>query len=415
MNQFSTIFIILLMLGTMLQLWLSLQHFLHIKKHKTTVPQGFVEKISLKDHSLAANYTMAKIKVQYVDLIFGAILLALWTVGGGIHYLDSQLQTFELSPIWLGIVVILGVTLISDIIGLPLEIYKTFVTEEKFGFNKTTPQLYIKDWFVNNLVSFAIMIPLLATVLWLMDSTGTYWWLLVWAVFISFMLFMMWAYPTFIAPLYNKFTPLEDQELKQKIEKLLDSGGFHCDGIFVMDGSKRSGHGNAYFTGLGSKKRIVFFDTLLESLTHEEIEAVLAHELGHFKHKHIVKKLINTSAISLGCLALLGWLIEQNWFFNGLAIDTPSNHLAILLFMLIFPVFNIFFTPIFSFLSRKQEFEADEYAVSQTGKIHLPNALVKMYKDNASTLTPSPIYSAFYDSHPPAPIRINHIQSLGDS
>jgi len=344
-----------------------------------------------------------------VDLVAGILLLFCWTIGGGLNLLDTAWLALELSPLTTGVAVLMSAFVIGSLLDLPISVYKTFVIEERFGFNKITPTLFITDTLKSTAIAMAFGIPLAWIVLWLMQQSGSLWWLYVWLVWMSFIFFMMWAYPAFISPIFNKFKPLEDQALKQRIEALMKKTGFSSNGIFVMDGSRRSGHGNAYFTGLGTNKRIVFYDTLIESLSPEEIEAVLAHELGHFKHGHIKKRLISTAAMSLAGLALLGWLINQQWFFQGLGIETPSTHTALMLFMLVLPVFTFFIGPIMSRISRKHEFEADDFAAEHANADALISALVKMYEENAATLTPDNLYSAFHDSHPPAPIRIAHL------
>ncbi|MDH3831078.1 MAG: M48 family metallopeptidase, partial [Gammaproteobacteria bacterium] len=308
-----------------------------------------------------------------------------------------------------GVGVILSAMVIMTLLELPFSLYHTFVIEERFGFNRSTLKVFIIDMLKSALLLAIIGAPMIALALWIMEASGGLWWFYVWAVWMAFTLVMFWAYPAVIAPLFNKFSPLDNDALKQRIQILLDKCGFRSKGIFVMDGSKRSGHGNAYFTGFGSNKRIVFFDTLLESLSPEEIEAVLAHELGHFKLKHIQKRLLSTSALSLSALALLGWLAGQDWFYLGLGVSQPSAWMALMLFMMVLPVFTFFIQPVMSLLSRKHEFEADAYAVQQSSGADLIHALVKMYRENASTLTPDPLYSAFHDSHPPAPVRISHI------
>jgi len=305
--------------------------------------------------------------------------------------------------------VVVSMTFISYLLDLPTNLYETFRIETKFGFNRMTLSLYFKDLLKSWLITLLVLPPMILLVLWLMTHAGAYWWLSVWVVWMTFSLVMLWAYPAFIAPLFNKFTPLEDVELKQRIENLLHRNGFSSQGIFVMDGSKRSGHGNAYFAGLGNQKRIVFFDTLLEGLTHREVEAVLAHEIGHFKHRHVQKRIVMVAIISLANLALLGWLMQQSWFYQGLGVSTPSTHTALMLFMLIMPVFTFFLNPIMAWASRRHEFEADAFAAQQTEPEALISSLIRLYRDNASTLTPDPLYSAFYDSHPPAPLRIAHL------
>jgi len=412
MHLFSYLFVAFVALSLGVQLWLAQRHARHVQQHSQQVPATFSAQIDLAAHQKAAHYTVTKTRFGQWEMILGYALLLIWTFGGGLEYLDSQILGLGLTPIWSGVVFILAITLISSLLELPVSGYRTFRIEQRFGFNNTTFKLFISDNLKQLLLSLLIGLPLIWLVLWLMTHAGGLWWLYVWAVWMGFSLLMMWIYPAFIAPLFNKFTELADTALRSRIEQLLSRCGFSSNGIFVMDGSRRSSHGNAYFTGLGSNKRIVFFDTLLNSLTHDETEAVLAHELGHFKRKHILKHLGLMAALSLGGLALLGWLMQQSWFYSGLGVSTPSLHMALVLFMLIMPVFTFFFSPLMSLLMRKHEFEADEYAARQSDPQHLISALVKLYKDNASTLTPDPLYSGFYDSHPPAPVRIVHLQQL---
>jgi STE24 endopeptidase len=311
--------------------------------------------------------------------------------------------------------VICSALLVSSIIDLPFEYYKTFVIDEKFDFNKMTRAMYFTDLIKHSIVGLLLGAPMLFAALWLMQSAGEYWWLYLWVVWTVFNILMLAVYPTFIAPLFNKFTPLADEGLKTRIESLLTKCGFKSQGLFVMDGSTRSSHGNAYFTGFGNSKRVVFFDTLLERLNTEEIESVLAHELGHFKHHHVIKRIIMIFVMSLIGLALLGWLINQAWFFQGLGVTTQSNHMALLLFILGSPIVLFLIRPLMASYSRKCEFEADDYAAKNASATHLAEALVKLYRDNASTLTPDPIHSAFYDSHPPASIRISKLAAYTTS
>ncbi len=409
MNTFSVVFIFMATLTLGLQLWLGMRQNGCVTGHRGAVPAPFDSKISLDAHQKAADYTTTNINLEMVDLIVATLLLFGWTIAGGLNLLDSGWLALELSPLTTGVAVLISAFVIGSLLDLPISAYKTFVIEERFGFNKITPKLFITDTLKTTAITMAFGIPLAWIVLWLMQQSGSLWWLYVWLVWIGFIFFMMWAYPAFISPIFNKFKPLEDQELKQRIEALMQKTGFSSNGIFVMDGSRRSGHGNAYFTGLGTNKRIVFYDTLIESLSPEEIEAVLAHELGHFKHGHIKKRLVSTAAMSLAGLALLGWLINQQWFFQGLGIETPSTHTALMLFMLVLPVFTFFIGPIMSRVSRKHEFEADDFAAEHADADALISALVKMYEENAATLTPDNLYSAFHDSHPPAPIRIAHL------
>jgi STE24 endopeptidase len=309
-----------------------------------------------------------------------------------------------------GLLLVVAVTLISSAVSLPLSLYSTFRIEARYGFNKMSLRMFVLDMVKGSLIGAVIGLPLLALVLWLMAQAGPLWWLWVWLVWSAFQLLMVALYPTLIAPLFNRFSPLEDLELKQRIEALLARTGFTSQGVFVMDGSRRSSHGNAYFTGFGSAKRIVFFDTLLKQLAPEEIEAVLAHELGHFKRKHIVKRISFAFALSLGFLFILGQLLDANWFYAALGVSTPSTAMALVLFFMAVPAFTFPLTPLSSLMSRRHEYEADGFAASQADAQHLIDALVKLYRDNASTLTPDPLHSAFYDSHPPASLRIAHLK-----
>jgi STE24 endopeptidase len=411
MNELTIIFLLFLVLGTGLQIWLTWRHKAYVQTHQHAVPDAFAEKISLEDHQKAANYTLAKISFGQKMLVIEVLVLLLWTLGGLLNMLDQTWRYFSWPELWTGVAVFLSFSILSSLIDLPSDIYSTFRLEARFGFNRTTPGLFVTDMLKGLVLSLVIGVPFIALVLWLMASAGEFWWVSVWAVWIGFSLLMIWVYPTFIAPLFNKFQPLEDEELKQRIEALLQGNGFSSQGIFVMDGSKRSGHGNAYFTGLGSNKRIVFFDTLLNALNADEVIAVLAHEVGHFKRKHLQKRIILMSILSLAGLAFLGWLMQQGWFYSGLGVSTPSTYMALLLFALALPVFTFLLQPIMAWFSRKHEFEADDFAAEQANPLTLIQALVKLYKDNASTLTPDPLYSAFYDSHPPAPVRIAHLSS----
>lgn len=415
MNSFSYIFLGMLAITLAFQWWLGNRHMLHVRRHRNEVPDSFRDQVSLEAHQKAADYTLARGGFGRFESILGAIFLLLWTIGGGLALLDSTWQGLGLSPTVTGVGVMVSAFLIMSLLDIPSSAYYTFVIEERFGFNKNTPGLFVMDLLKGAALMLALGIPLAWLVLWIMEVSGELWWLYVWMVWFGFSLLMMWAYPAFIAPLFNKFEPLEQQPLRQRIEALLEQCGFISKGIFVMDGSRRSAHGNAYFSGLGNNKRIVFFDTLIKQLDADEIEAVLAHELGHFRLHHIRKRLIGMGIISLASLALLGWLIQQSWFFAGFNVN-ESSYMALMLFMLLSPVFGFFFTPTMSWLSRRHEFQADDYAAEKRDANHLIRALVKMYEENASTLTPDPLYSRFYDSHPPAPIRISHLkQSMQDA
>jgi STE24 endopeptidase len=375
--------------------------------HRQAVPKAFDQNITLEAHQKAADYSSAKTKLGLIEGLVQAILLLVLTIGGGLQLIDSAWRmALPEQEVLRGAFVILSALFISSLVELPFDYYKSFVVDARFGFNKMTPKLFFIDMLKSNLLFLVIGVPLLFAALWLMKSAGTNWWFYLWALLIGFSIFMQAIAPTFIAPLFNKFTPLADETLKSRIESLLKKCGFKSQGLFVMDGSTRSSHGNAYFTGFGSSKRVVFFDTLLERLDADEIEAVLAHELGHFKHKHVIKRIAIMFFMSFVGLALLGWLEQQAWFYNGLGVTEPSNYMALLLFMLVSPVFMFFLRPLMASYSRKNEFEADAYAAQNADAHHLIEALVKLYRDNASTLTPDPLHSAFYDSHPPASIRI---------
>ena len=409
--QFSIIFIAALALTTLAKLWLARRHLAHIAANRTAVPDAFHEKIQLSDHQKAADYTSAKTRFDMLGALFDAALLLALTLGGGIQVLANLSNAWFSAPIAQGMATIVMVLVIYSLLEAPFNIYRTFVIEARFGFNKMTFRLYLLDALKGILIGATLGLPLLFGVLWLMERMGAYWWLYVWMVWVVFNLLVLFIYPSFIAPLFNKFSPMQDDAMKSRIESLLAKCGFTAQGLFVMDGSKRSSHGNAYFTGFGKTKRIVFFDTLLERLSINEVEAVLAHELGHFKRRHVVKRIAATFALSLGFLWLLGQLMQTAWFYQGLGVSTPSTALALLLFFITLPIFSFLLGPLISAYSRRHEFEADAYAAKQTDAADLVNALVKLYQDNAATLTPDPLYSKFYDSHPPAMVRISHLQA----
>ncbi len=411
-TQFTLIFIEILALTTVFKLWLARRHLAYVAKHRDAVPAAFREQIQLADHQKAADYTSAKTRFSTLGIQFDAVLLLVLTAGGGIQFISNLCQGWFTSPLTQGVVTLVAVLMLSSLLETPFNLYRTFRIEARFGFNNMTLKLYLLDTLKGMLVGAVLGLPLLFGVLWLMDRMGEYWWLYVWAAWVVFNLLILFIYPTFIAPLFNKFTPLQDESMKARIEALLSRCGFTSSGLFIMDGSKRSAHGNAYFTGFGKTKRIVFFDTLLARLSGEEVEAVLAHELGHFKHRHVVKRIVSTFALSLVFLWLLAMLMKTDWFYQGLGVTTPSTALALLLFFLVMPVFSFFIGPVMAAYSRKHEFEADAYAAKQTSANDLVSALVKMYQDNAATLTPDPMFSKFYDSHPPAAIRIAHLQTL---
>ena len=409
-STLTLIFIALLILTTATRLWLGSRQISHVQANRAQVPSAFADNISLEAHQKAADYSSAKTKLVLLEAVVQALLLAALTIGGGLQWIDDAWRNILSNhEIIRGALVICTAMLVSSLIDFPFEYYKTFMVDEKFGFNKMTKAMFFSDLVKHGLVGLALGLPILFAALWLMQGAGQYWWFYLWVVWSLFNIVMLAVYPTFIAPLFNKFTPLADESLKTRIEALLTKCGFKSQGLFVMDGSARSSHGNAYFTGFGSSKRVVFFDTLLSRLNGEEIEAVLAHELGHFKHHHVIKRIIIMFSLSFLGLALLGWLMKQTWFYNGLGITEPSNHMALILFLLVSPVFLFILRPIMASYSRKNEFEADDYAAKHANANRLVDALVKLYRDNASTLTPDPLHSAFYDSHPPASIRISKL------
>jgi len=410
-TQFTIIFIAALTFTTLAKLWLARRHLGHIAAHRAAVPEVFTEKIQLADHQKAADYTSAKTRFAMLGMLFDAALLLVFTLAGGIQFIADLSRGWFSAPLAQGMATIVAVLLLSSLLEAPFSLYRTFVIEARFGFNTTTFMLYLTDAMKGLLLGAILGLPLLFGVLWLMERMGEYWWLYVWLVWVAFNLLILFIYPSFIAPLFNKFVPLQDDAMKTRIEALLARCGFAAQGLFVMDGSKRSAHGNAYFTGFGKTKRIVFFDTLLERLSGNEVEAVLAHELGHFKRHHVMKRIVATFAMSLGFLWLLGLLTQTDWFYQGLGVSTPSTALALLLFFMTLPIFSFFLHPLLSAYSRKHEFEADAYAARQTAAADMVSALVKLYQDNAATLTPDPLYSKFYDSHPPAMVRIAHLQT----
>lgn len=413
MHTFTALFIAAVILYVTMQWWLSVRQGRYVGQHRQQVPEDFSQSISLEEHQKAADYTLAQLALGKLELGYETLLLLLWTLGGGLSLLDTGIVTLGWSELSTGVGFLIGFSLIGGLLALPFSLYRTFRLEARFGFNRTTLQTFVSDIFKNTLLSLIIGVPFIYLVMWMMESMGELWWLYVWMAYMGLSLTMFWLYPSVIAPLFNKFSPLADETLKTRIEALLARCGFTSQGIFIMDGSRRSAHGNAYFTGMGKNKRIVFFDTLTNSLDHDEVEAVLAHELGHFRRKHISKRLILMSLTTLLGLAVLGWLIQTPWFYTALGAEQQSNHMALVLFMLITPIFTFLFTPIFSAYSRKHEFEADEFAAHNSDAAKLITALVKMYQENASTLTPDPLYSAFYHSHPPAPIRIQHLRTVG--
>jgi len=376
------------------------------------VPPTFAEKVTLQAHQKAADYTVAKTRFGLIELALGSAVLLGWTLLGGLDVLNHALLRWMGPGMGQQLALLAAFALIGGLIELPLSLHQTFGIEARFGFNKMTPGLWLTDLLKSIAVGALIGLPIAALILWLMGAAGSLWWLWAWGVWMGFNLLLLMVYPTFIAPMFNKFKPLEDETLKTRVTALMNRCGFAAKGLFVMDGSKRSAHGNAYFTGFGAAKRVVFYDTLLAKLSPGEVDAVLAHELGHFKHRHIIKRIVSLFALSLVGFALLGYLSGQAWFYTALGVrpnmaaGAPNDALALLLFMLVVPVFTQFVSPLFTQVSRKHEFEADAYAVEQTGRTDLSSALLKLYEDNASTLTPDPVYVKFYYSHPPAVERL---------
>ena len=405
-----------LILGLLTRFYLASRQIRHVARHREQVPAAFGGTISLASHQKAADYTITKSRFGLLEFAFGAAVLLGWTLLGGIDVLNQTLLSLGLSAygsLVPQLVLLATFGLISGLLDLPFTLYSTFRIEERFGFNKMTFRLWLADLLKSTLVGLLIGLPIVALMLWIMGSIGTWWWLWAWGAWMVFNLLVLVLYPTLIAPMFNKFQPLEDETLKTRVTALMQRCGFAAKGLFVMDGSKRSAHANAYFTGFGASKRVVFYDTLLKQLNPGEVDAVLAHELGHFKHKHIVKRIALMFAMSLAGFALLGWLSTQVWFYTGLGVrPNPSggnDALALLLFLLVMPVFSFFISPLFALLSRRHEFEADAYAIAQTDGKDLQSALLKLYQDNASTLTPDPVFAKFYYSHPPASERLGRM------
>ncbi|HZW12264.1 MAG TPA: M48 family metallopeptidase [Noviherbaspirillum sp.] len=410
---FSALFIGFLAITLVIRFWLGSRHIRHVLAHRGAVPAEFAEKVPLYAHQKAADYTVAKTKLGLVTMLVNAAVLIGFTLLGGLQWLSVTIFNMTGPGMMYQLALLAAFGLISAIVELPFDYYRQFVLEARFGFNKMTVRLFIIDMLKSTAVGLAIGLPLIWVILTLMEKSGDLWWLYAWIVWSGFQLLMQVLIPTVIAPMFNKFTPLQDENLRKRIENLMHRIGFASKGLFVMDGSKRSAHGNAYFSGFGAAKRIVFFDTLLERLGPQEVEAVLAHELGHFKLKHVIKRIVVMFALSLGFLALLGYLKTQTWFYTGLGVDPMltghNDAMALILFMLALPVFTFLFSPLVSLTSRKHEFEADAFAAKHSNAQDLVSALVKLYEDNASTLTPDPLHSAFYDSHPPASVRIQHL------
>ncbi len=410
---FTAIFCALLVVGLIARMVLASRQIRHVARHRDAVPTAFSDTISLPAHQKAADYTIAKSRFGLLEMSIEAGLLLGWTLLGGMDWLNQTLLALMGGGMLQQLALLAAFALIGGLLTLPLGWWSTFRIEEQFGFNKMSLSLWLGDLLKGTLVGALIGLPIAALVLWLMGAAGPAWWLWAWGAWMVFNLLALVLYPTVIAPLFNKFEPLQDETLKARVSALMQRCGFAARGLFVMDGSKRSAHANAYFTGFGAAKRVVFFDTLLQQLNPAEIDAVLAHELGHYKRRHILKRIVLMFSLSLLGFGLLGWLSGQAWFYTGLGVtpslDAPNNALALLLFMLVVPLLTFFLSPLMAQMSRGHEFEADAYAVAQTSGPDLASALLKLFKDNASTLTPDPVYARFYYSHPPASERLSRL------
>ena len=410
----TLLFLACLLGDLLLRYWLARRQIRHVLAHRDTVPAAFADRVGLHSHQRAADYTVARSQLSMVERIVEAAVLLGLTLLGGLQALDLALGRLIESELWRQMALVGAVLALLGVVGLVFSAWRTFRLEARFGFNRMTPRLFLTDALKMLAVTLVLGVPLLAAILWIMRSAGTDWAWWAWGVWVGFNLLVLWLYPSFIAPLFNRFTPLDDPELGQRIHALARRCHFGLSGLFVMDGSRRSAHGNAYFTGFGRHRRIVFFDTLLARLDTDEDEAVLDHELGHFAHRHILRRIVVSFVTAGVLLHLLAWLSTQLWFYTGLGVvpqlGRPNDGLALVLFMLALPVLTFWSTPIASLLSRRDEFQADRYAVRQCGAAPLASALVKLYDDNAATLTPDPIHSAWYDSHPPAPVRLAHLR-----
>lgn len=413
MRWLTLLFVLAVTLGAALELWLLQRQRVTVARHRNAVPAPFAASISAAQHAKAADYTIAKVYAGRIGTVIDALVILGLTLGGGIATLDGWWRHTHLAQPWLGLAVIASVALLMQLISLPLSLWRTFGIEARFGFNRTTPALYLADLAKSTALAVLLGGPLVLATLWLMQRAGQWWWLWAFGLWLGVMLLMAWAWPAFIAPLFNRFTPLGDETLKARIEALLRRCGFASKGVFVVDNSRRSSHGNAYFTGIGRNKRIVFFDTLLERLQAPEVEAVLAHELGHFRLKHVRQRLLLSMATTFAGLALLGGLAARPDFYRALGVPEPSTHAALLLFVLVVPAFMFFLTPLGALWSRRHEFEADAFATRYASAAELATALVKLHRDNASTLTPDPVYAAFYYSHPPPLSRILRLRAQG--
>jgi STE24 endopeptidase len=412
-NPITIAFVAALLLSLATRYWLATRQMRHVAAHRDRVPAAFAGTVTLAAHQRAADYTLAKGRFGLLSTAFGSVLLIGWTLLGGLDALNQALLASvqpRLGPMGYQLALLAAFAVIGALLELPLEWWHTFRLEQRFGFNRMTPKLFVADLAKNAAVAALIGLPLAALVLWLMGRAGAGWWLWAWGVWMGFNLLLLVIYPTLIAPWFNKFEPLADETLKSRVQALMQRCGFAAKGLFVMDGSRRSAHANAYFTGLGAAKRVVFFDTLLARLTPGEVEAVLAHELGHYRHRHVHKRIAGLFVLSGAALALLGWLSARPQFYEGLGVGpnlaAPNDALALLLFMLALPPFAFFVAPLLAHFSRRHEFEADAYAGTKASGADLASALLKLHEDNATTLTPDPVYVRFYYSHPPAAERL---------
>jgi STE24 endopeptidase len=393
--------------------WLAGRQARSVQAHRGAVPAPFDQQISLAAHQRAADYTLARLRFGLVSETVGAVLLLAWTLLGGLALLNTWLRDAvqpQHGDLVYQLALIAGFSLVGGLIDLPLEWLRVFRLEQRFGFNRMTQKLFFIDLAKGTALSIAIGLPLVAVVLWVMRATGEFWWFWAWGLWVGFALLMQVIFPIWIAPWFNRFEPLTDNAMAERVQSLMARCGFTAKGLFVMDGSTRSSHVNAYFGGMGRSKRVVLFDTLLQRLGGREVEAVLAHELGHFHHKHILFMMLRSFAASLVAFAALGWLARQPAFYAGLGVppnlQTANDALALLLFLLATPPFLYFLSPLAARWSRRNEFEADAYACAQTDGADLASALLKLHEDNGSTLTPDPVYARFYYSHPPASERL---------
>jgi len=412
MQVLTIVFVVLLGVSTLVLLWLAGRQIRHVIAHRQQVPADFAQVITLEQHQKGADYTVAKMHLQRWQTVWNGLVVLAWTLGGGLQWVVAQSAATGFSTLWQSVMVVVVWFVLSDVLSLPFEWYRTFVIDERFGFNKSSFALFVRDWAVSLVLNMILGVPLVAGIIWFMTSTGSAWWLWAWGVFMVVQIGILWAQPVIIQPLFNKFTPLTDPQLQERIQGLLQRTGFAGSQIFVMDASKRSGLGNAYFTSFGRTKRVVFFDTLLAQLTPGQAAAVLAHEIGHYKHRDIIKFIGFFMVVSLAGFALLAWVLPQAWFYQSFGVFEPQMGAALVLLLMVAPIAGFIFTPLQSAFTRSIEYAADAYAVRHTNADDMVGALVALYRDNAGTLTPDPLYVAYHYSHPPGSARIGHIRSL---